>query len=100
MKARPRGRFQLLSGIGYSGSLLGRKDNGLPDNYRIEISRLNVRLNDELEQLLANLGPDRLVFGTGMPFNYPDPALAKIDVLWPGAEVKEKILWGNAARWL
>jgi uncharacterized protein len=100
VKARPRGRFQLLGGIGYPGSPLGRKDNGLPDNYRIEISRLNVRLNDELELLLANLGPDRLVFGTGMPFNYPDPALAKIDVLAPSVEVKEKILWGNAARWL
>ena len=55
MKARPRGRFQLLSGIGYPGSPLGRKDNGLPENYLIEISRLNVRLNDEPEQLLANL---------------------------------------------
>ena len=100
LKARPRGRFHLLNGIGYVSSPLGRKDNGLPENYCIEISRLNVRLNDELEQLLANLGSDRLVFGTGMPFNYPDPALAKIDVLAPSAEVKEKILWRNAAKWL
>jgi predicted TIM-barrel fold metal-dependent hydrolase len=100
VKARPQARFHLLNGIGYLGSPLGRKDNGLPENYCIEISRLNVILNDELEQLIANLGADRLVFGTGMPFNYPDPALAKIDVLAPAAEVKEKILWRNAARWL
>ena len=29
----------------------------------------------------AGSGPDRVVFGTGMPFNSPDPALVKIEVL-------------------
>jgi predicted TIM-barrel fold metal-dependent hydrolase len=100
VQARPRARFQLLNGNGYKNSPLGRNNNGLPDNYRIEISRLDVILNDELGTLLANLGPDRLLFGTGIPFNYPDPALAKLEVLAPAAEVKEKILWRNAARWL
>jgi predicted TIM-barrel fold metal-dependent hydrolase len=100
VQARPRARFHLLNGNGYKNSPLGRSNNGLPDNYGIEISRLDVILNDELELLLANLGPDRLLFGTGIPFNYPDPALAKLDVLAPAAEVREKILWRNAARWL
>jgi predicted TIM-barrel fold metal-dependent hydrolase len=100
VQSRPRARFHLLNGNGYKNSPLGRGNNGLPDNYGIEISRLDVILNDELELLLANLGPDRLLFGTGIPFNYPDPALAKLDVLAPATEVREKILWRNAARWL
>jgi uncharacterized protein len=100
VKACPGARFHLLNGIGYLNSPLGREANGLPDNYLIEISRLNVLLLDELAQLIANLGVDRLVFGTGMPFSYPDPALARIDVLDPADEVREKILWRNAARWL
>jgi predicted TIM-barrel fold metal-dependent hydrolase len=100
VQARPRARFQLLNGNGYKNSPLGRSNNGLPDNYCIEISRLDVILNDEFGILLANLGPDRLLFGTGIPFNYPDAALIKLDVLAPAAEVREKILWRNAARWL
>jgi predicted TIM-barrel fold metal-dependent hydrolase len=100
VKACPQARFHILNGIGFPASPLGRRNNGLPENYCIEISRLNVLLNDELGQLLANLGPDRLVFGTGMPFCYPDPALAKVDVLAPDAEVKEKLLWRNAMGWL
>jgi predicted TIM-barrel fold metal-dependent hydrolase len=39
---------------------------------------------------------DRLVLGTGMPFNYPDPALLKLDVLDASAPDKEKIRWRNA----
>ena len=100
VKAIPRARFHILNGLGFLNSPLGRKNNGLPENYCIEISRLNVILNDELETLVANLGPHRLVFGTGMPFSDPDPALARIDVLAPAAEVKAKILWHNAMSWL
>jgi predicted TIM-barrel fold metal-dependent hydrolase len=55
---------------------------------------------DEIRQLVANLGAERLVFGTGMPFNYPDPALLKLELLEAGREDKEKIAWRNAARWL
>ena len=61
---------------------------------------MNVLLRDEVETLLANLGPDRLLFGTGIPFQYPDPALVKIEVLAPDDALKEKLLWRNAAEWL
>jgi hypothetical protein len=100
VRARPQARFFFLNGNGYKNSPLGRPTNGLPDNYRMEISRLDVILNDELELLVANLGAERLVFGTGIPFNYPGPALAKLEVQAPTAEVKEMILGRNAARWL
>jgi hypothetical protein len=100
IKACPNTRFILLNGIGYVNSPLGRKDSGLPTNYAIEISRLSALLENEIGQLLANLGADRLVLGTGMPFNYPDPALLKLEVLDASAPDKEKIRWQNAAKWL
>jgi predicted TIM-barrel fold metal-dependent hydrolase len=100
VKACPDVRFLLLNGIGYANSPLGRKGDGLPANYRIEISRLTALLGNEIGTLVSSLGPDRLVFGTGMPFNDPDPALLKVEVLEASKEDKEKILWGNAAEWL
>ena len=57
-------------------------------------------LANELGQLIANLGADRVVFGTGMPFNYPDPALLKLEVLDASEPDKEKIRGQNAAQWL
>jgi predicted TIM-barrel fold metal-dependent hydrolase len=100
VKSCPDVRFLLLNGIGYSNSPLGRKRDGLPENYRIEISRLTALLSNELGALLKALGPDRLVFGTGMPFSVPDTALLKVEVLEASKEDKEKVLWRNAAEWL
>jgi predicted TIM-barrel fold metal-dependent hydrolase len=100
VKARPRARFILINGIGYIHSPLGRADNGLPANYVIEISRLSALLDNEIGRLMANLGTERLVFGTGMPFSYPDPALLKLDVLEVSESDKEKLRWRNAWAWL
>ncbi|MBM3882358.1 MAG: metal-dependent hydrolase [Verrucomicrobia bacterium] len=100
IKACPRARFLLLNGLNYASMQLGRKDNGLPANYLIELSRLTALLNNELGQLMANLGPERLVFGSGMPFSYPDPALLKLEVLAAPEEAKAKIRGQNIARWL
>jgi predicted TIM-barrel fold metal-dependent hydrolase len=95
--ACPDARFMLLNGSGFAGSRLGRKESQLPANYVIEISRLSALLANEIGRLLETLGPDRVVFGSGMPFNYPDPALLKLEVLAAGEEEKEKIRWKNAA---
>jgi predicted TIM-barrel fold metal-dependent hydrolase len=100
IQACPSARFILLNGLQYVSSPLGRKGGGLPPNYLIEISRMDSVLANEIGQLVANLGAERVVFGTGMPFNYPDPALLKLEVLEAGPGDKEKISWGNAARWL
>ncbi len=100
VKAHPKARFILLNGIGYASSPLGQKGNGLPSNYAIELSRLSAVLGNEIGQLIANLGVERLMFGTGMPFHYPDPALLKIDVLDAGESDKEKIRSQNAAAWI
>jgi uncharacterized protein len=102
VKGCPSARFLLLNGIGIVNSPLGRKavGVGLPENYRIEISRMTALLGNEIGTLISALGPNRLVFGTGMPFNVPDVALLKMDVLEASKEDKEKILWRNAAEWL
>jgi predicted TIM-barrel fold metal-dependent hydrolase len=100
VKAHPKARFILLNGIGYRGCQLGRKDNGLPSNYAIELSRLSAVLANELGQLITNLGAERVMFGTGMPFNYPDPALVKLEVLDASELDKEKIHSQNAMTWL
>jgi len=100
VKACPRAKFVLLSGTGFTGSPLGRKDNGLPSNYYIGISRMSAVLANEAGQLIANLGAQHVVFGTGMPFHYPDPALTKFKVLEATDKDKEKIGWQNAAKLL
>jgi predicted TIM-barrel fold metal-dependent hydrolase len=100
IRSCPEVRFLLLNGIGYVRSPLGRAGSGLPANYRIEISRLAALIDNEIGALITSLGPDRLVFGTGMPFSYPDPALLKVEALQASPEQKEKILSRNAAEWL
>ena len=100
VKAHPRARFILLNGIGYTGCPLGRKDNGLPSNYAIELSSVSAVLANELGQLIKNLGAERVMFGTGMPFKYPDPALVKLEVLDASEADKEKIRSQNAITWL
>ncbi len=98
VKACPKARFVLVNGLGFAGSPLGEKGQGLPANYVIEISRLTAVMANEIGQLLCELGPDRVVFGTGMPFNSPDPALVKLEVLDAPEEVKEQIRWKTAAK--
>jgi predicted TIM-barrel fold metal-dependent hydrolase len=100
VKAHPKARFILLNGIGYTGCPLGRKDNGLLSNYAIGLSRLSAVLANELGQLITNLGAERVMFGTGMPFNYPDPALVKLEVLDASDADKEKLRSQNAMTWL
>ena len=95
-----RARFLLLNGIAYVRSPLGRKDSGLPANYRIEISRLSAYLDDEIGNLIKSLGPGRLVPRHHVPRSYPDPALLKLDALASSPEQQEQIAWRNAAEWL
>jgi predicted TIM-barrel fold metal-dependent hydrolase len=100
VKACPKTQFLILNGLGFRNSPLGRKASGLPANYAIEISRLTALMDNEIGFLLNELGSDRIVLGTGMPFSYPDPALLKVSVLAARQEQKEQILGKNAARWL
>jgi len=40
------------------------------------------------------------MFGAGIPFKYPDPALLKLEVLDASEADKEKIRLQNAMTWL
>jgi len=93
-------KFVFLNGLNFTGSALGKPDNGLPENYAVGISRLSAVMAEETRVLLDTLGTGRVVFATGMPFKYPEPALLKVDVLNASAEEKQAILSGNALRLL
>ncbi len=100
VKACPAATFILAAGGGFTRCALGKKQNSLPQNYYIEICRLSALLGNELGQLVDNIGPERLLFGTGMPFHYPDPAMLKLKVLDIAEADKEKIRRTNAAKLL
>ena len=100
VKACPQARFLIVNGLGFQNTPLGRRTSGLPANYCVEISRLTAMLDDDLGILIRDLGAERLVFGTGMPFSYPDPALLKLLVVSAGEEDRQRIAWKNIARWL
>jgi predicted TIM-barrel fold metal-dependent hydrolase len=100
IRACPKARFLIQNASGLAGTVLGKKGSGLPDNYAVDIARLSVEFGNELGTLLANLGEDRVLFGTGVPFHYPGPAIVKLEMLWAPDAVKEKIRSKNAERWL
>lgn len=100
VKRHPEGKFVILEGVGFSRSPLGQAEDGLPDNYAIGISRLSAVMAEEIRVLLDRLGTGRVVFDTGMPFKYPEPALLKVEVLRASDEEKQAILSGNALRLL
>jgi hypothetical protein len=93
--AHPKARFILLEGAGYLGSDLLKKAKDLPANYWIEISRPDAVYTNEIGELMKTLGADRLVFGSGMPFKYPEPAVLRIEVMDASPEEKERICSGN-----
>lgn len=53
---------------------------------------------DHLATLLATIGPDRFLFGTGQPLRLPEAGLAKLDLLEVTAAVRERVESGNARR--
>lgn len=97
VKAKPQARFLLVNGIGFAGSPLVPRQGAVATNCWFEISRLSAVMGDEIGQLIARAGADRVVFGTGIPFTYPDPALVKLEVLKASPQDKEKIRWQSAA---
>ena len=100
MKAAPEAHFVLMNGSGFAGSVLGRAGNGLPPNYSIEISLLTALIANEIGRLIQALGEDRILFGTGAPFHYPEAAVLKLEVLDAPDSVKQKIRRANALRLL
>jgi predicted TIM-barrel fold metal-dependent hydrolase len=96
VRAVPQAKFIFGNSSGFSSSPLGRADAGLPSNYFIEISLLTALIANEIGQLVRSLGEDRILFGSGMPFHYPDGAILKLEVLDATPAIKEKIARSNA----
>ncbi|MBM3475340.1 MAG: metal-dependent hydrolase [Armatimonadetes bacterium] len=88
-------RFVILEGAGYLGSDLVKRATELPANYWLEISRPDAVYSDEIGGLLKALGAGRLVFGSGIPFKYPEPATLRLEVMRASEADKDLIRSGN-----
>ncbi len=96
----PDTRFIVLNGRKYFETRLVTEADSLPDNYWIEISRLNVFLKEEFRTLIDAIGVGRLLFGTGMPLKMVGPVLLKIEHADLSDDDKTLISGGNAAKLL
>jgi uncharacterized protein len=79
--AHPKAKFLVTNALGVHGSDLVRKKDDLPANYWVDICRPDVVYGKEALTLIEALGADRIVFGSGIPFNYPEPATVRMEVL-------------------
>lgn len=94
----PETTFLILEGVGVEHSALAKDEDLQRSNVLFEISRMTSVLQKTLPELLHAVGPSKLVFGTGMPFKYPRPALLKMELLDAEETVKEQIFHANMAR--
>jgi len=93
-RAAPGARIVVLNASG------GVARAGLPGNCLVEISLLRAELDNEIGQLIEAQGEERVVFGTGQPFHYVEPALLKMELLGLGPAARARIESGNARRLL
>jgi predicted TIM-barrel fold metal-dependent hydrolase len=98
--AQPEARFLVTNALGCAGSDLVQKREDLPGNYWVDICRPDVVYGKEALKLIEALGDDRIVFGSGIPFNYPEPATVRMEVLEKQGYDVAKIGSGNAAQLL
>ena len=93
--ARPHARWMVLASAGLDGRRLPPEAT-----CAIEISRLTAVLRRDIQRLLEGVGPERVVWGTGMPLNMAAPALLRLQALDVDDEVRDRIAWRNAAEML
>ena len=98
-ETHPNGRFVFHYGLGFTDTPLGQR-GAVRAAYGLDIARLPVFVKEELPTLLATIGPERLVFGSGMPLTSAEVPLYKLEVLDVAVEVLEQIRWQNAQRLL
>jgi len=69
-------------------------------NYLVEISGrfMHGSPHDHVRQLIEKIGATRVLFGTDIPLQYPEPALLKIETMEPPLAREERalIMGGNA----
>ncbi|NPV07332.1 MAG: amidohydrolase family protein [Anaerolineae bacterium] len=100
VQACPRTSFVILNGLGLESSLAFEPDRNGSRQVMADLSRMTAVLANNLGAMIANFGPGSVVFGTGMPFKYPRPALLKLEILEADQATKEAISHGNMERLL
>ncbi len=98
-QAHPDGRFVFHYGLGFTETPLGQR-GAVQAAYGLDIARLPVFVKEELPTLLETIGPERLVFGSGMPLTSVEVPLFKLEVLDAPEAVMAQIRWQNAQRLL
>jgi predicted TIM-barrel fold metal-dependent hydrolase len=99
-RACPEARLLVLEALGVENSHFVR-DPALADSrVAFEFSRMATVLQRSIPALLEQLGPERLVFGSGIPLKYPSAALLKLELLQAEPAVKELLSHGNIERLL
>jgi hypothetical protein len=93
--AHPEAKFLVTNALGVHGSDLVLRKDDLPANYWVDICRPDVVYGKEALKLIEALGVDRIVFGSGIPFNYPEPATLRMEVLPLSEDDKAKIGSGS-----
>jgi predicted TIM-barrel fold metal-dependent hydrolase len=87
--------------LGHAGSLQHREAIALQRRYRnawLEISGLSL---GQLQEVLSEADPDRVLFGSDWPFYHPVLPLAKVLIATEGRpDLRRKVLHDNAARLL
>jgi predicted TIM-barrel fold metal-dependent hydrolase len=99
-RAHPGTRFLLSNAQGVTGSDFVARRADMPDNTWADICRPDVLYSKEAIALIEGLGRDRIVFGAGIPFTYPEPATVRMEVLQAQGYDVEAIGSGNAERLL
>jgi len=98
--AHPDTKFLVTNAAGVGGSDFVTKKDDRPDNTWVDMCRPDVVYTKELERLVEALGADRIVFGSCIPFCYPEPAIVRMEVLRDLGVDVEKVGSGNSSQLL
>lgn len=94
VRAHPEGTYMVLEARG--GPPAGALPSGQGGAVYFDLSRQPIVFRNQGAQLLENVGPERLVFGSGMLLKPPEPALIRLAQLPVEGEQREDISWRTA----
>ncbi len=98
--ACPNTSFIFLNALGLESSPMFAGNKQGERQIVTDISRMTAVMGNNMGTMIGNFGPGSLVFGTGMPFNYPRPALLKLGILHADNDSREAIQHANLERLL
>ncbi|HIE14550.1 TPA: hypothetical protein EYP70_04700, partial [Candidatus Bathyarchaeota archaeon] len=98
-KRYPETQF-IISNAYLNEVLPSKKEIVRLENVYVELSFISSVTLNSIEMLSAEIGADRMVLGTYMPFFYPECAINRVKKSELSTEEKEFILWKNAAKLL